>query len=437
MHSVSSKGKGLIHIVLRIGKSSLLSWAVYTGGAYLTIAASNCAGVNESFLNQCGKEEYLDLCFSLKEGEEGKEKRFYGRTQYDHAGFAPEDRRERRTKPPFGNILRSRAWCFQEHFLSVRVLSFGYDEITFDCNGSFICECGEDSSTEVQGLKARHAKWIPSFVPSSSNIPSSYLTQRPARSMKSIWVEVLRECIFRRITVPTNRLPAVSGIARKFQESWHVEYLAGHWNDADILMSLTWFTRAPDHQQATVDYRAPSWSWAVINPPMDSDDLDWALWTDFPGVSSEIYSQVFPENKILGSMCCLATEDPTGAVLGGYLIVQGFCLEVELRYEDNKPYVMKNGISAKEHHFHVNLDRVIPKNRKDVLCWYVGNTGDSDWIYHEMMMLEKKVNKIYQRIGWLQLQEYIGALRRPGPRPRQVLSFLEGYEDCLMRFAII
>lgn len=46
--------------------------------------------------------------------------------------------------------LLGRAWAFQEHILSVRVLQFAASEVRWECNGSFTCECGGNISQGEQ-----------------------------------------------------------------------------------------------------------------------------------------------------------------------------------------------------------------------------------------------------------------------------------------------
>jgi hypothetical protein len=411
-------------------QSAMMS-SIY-GQAYLTIAASNSSSAQEGFLEKCrfGK---ASLKFSYRPTNSELRTIVYGRLCFDHSGFRPNNMLFTSTPPSMFNALRSRAWCFQEHFLAARVLSFGRDEIVFDCNSDCSCECGEyrngdySSNDLNEGLKARNTLWV------AANSRSD--------NLNCTWVQILREYTDRRITFPEDRLPAISGVARKFQQHRNFDYLAGHWDDAYFVASLTWRIRIPQPQQA--HYRAPSWSWAT-NDGLLSRVMEWS--SAFDTSSSDLITDfIIPENRLIGAQCLPATGDPTGAVLSGYIIVRGFCLQARLLWLESPhdgPHITRDTVIVPSLPWRIRLDRVVSWEEKDVVCWYIGrreganvsSSGKAASIatFHELMILEKKVNKIYQRIGWLTLVEYMKDTDRGDD-----LRFLAGYEKCLTGFAIV
>lgn len=168
--------------------------------------------------------------------------------------------------------LARRAWAFQERLLSKRLLSYS-STLTWNCKGGYICECG-------LGLKAD-----PLFKgPSYHGLELSYFERpdnpafsrlmdrnpRPSFDLHGLWYsEIVHPYSQRELTRHSDRLPALSGVARKFHEKIpHDNYLAGIWRQ-DIARGLWWTTTtsgygAPGGRLPEDGYRAPSWSWASV-----------------------------------------------------------------------------------------------------------------------------------------------------------------------------
>ncbi|KAH8600172.1 heterokaryon incompatibility protein-domain-containing protein, partial [Bisporella sp. PMI_857] len=119
-------------------------------------------------------------------------------------------------------ITTGRAWAFQERFLSRRNLHFTQNQLFWECREGF---AGED--------KDRLHAWCHKFVEKYSRA---------------------------RITFPTDRIPAISALARLFADDLCSPYLAGLWLEG-LWYTLSWFR--PDHEggERPKDYIAPSWSW--------------------------------------------------------------------------------------------------------------------------------------------------------------------------------
>jgi hypothetical protein len=90
--------------------------------------------------------------------------------------------------------------------------------------------------------------------------------------MQQDWHFVVEEYAKRRLTNGADKLPALSGLASLYHWRKSTPYLAGLWT-ATLLSDLLWRTEIsadlmPRHTQS---YRAPSWSWASIDGPIDYD----------------------------------------------------------------------------------------------------------------------------------------------------------------------
>jgi hypothetical protein len=78
----------------------------------------------------------------------------------------------------------------------------------------------------------------------------------------------------RQLTFPSDKLPAISGLASKFHGIAEAcnrgsRYLAGLW-EKDLMMELSWRldTKQESFHPIPREYRAPSWSWASVDGPI-------------------------------------------------------------------------------------------------------------------------------------------------------------------------
>lgn len=164
--------------------------------------------------------------------------------------------------------LFDRGWVVQERVLAPRTLHFGSEYLLW--------ECQRDRKTE---LYPHGYPRYTSPLPSLTMGPSKYLSKREARSY---WKELIREYSLCQLTEPRDKLVAISAIAKELNTlgGWG-DYLAGLWR-SDILHDLLWVSTAESKGSGTKAgtrsrpdvYRAPSWSWASIDGPID--------WAKFP-----------------------------------------------------------------------------------------------------------------------------------------------------------
>jgi hypothetical protein len=386
------------------------------GGAYLTIAAANAVGSDDGFLDKRRNYEF-PLKFESPATHELPAIVVYGRRKFDHSGFKPfltasED-------DPEKNPLRHRAWCFQEHLLSHRILHFGKEEMFFECEQSYTCECG-----------SQEAEF--SIIP-CVKLGFKFEIQHFSKDPKLVnirWMPLIGEYSHRKMTRPSDKLAAISGVAKIFHEISNIDYLAGHWNDADLIPSLSW-QMSSSGKSSTVEqqsYRAPSWSWASMNGHVD----DFVLLQD--------NKVILPQNRIIGARCQPSGKDPTGPVTGGYLIVKGLYLEATLEKGERPSNIVRCGASI-----WLDRDHEGPFELQDtevVACWYLGNWSDGDTIlattHHEMMVLRKisETPRVCQRVGWATVTDRPGYWGE-GTDEKAEIDFLDGFEDSVQGFAII
>nr|XP_036580365.1 eukaryotic translation initiation factor eif1a-like protein [Colletotrichum truncatum]KAF6788277.1 eukaryotic translation initiation factor eif1a-like protein [Colletotrichum truncatum] len=121
----------------------------------------------------------------------------------------------------------------------------------------------------------------------------------------SLWQDVMSHYGYRQFTRPSDKLYAISGVAKLFQEVTGQEYLAGLWRSR-ILEQLDWYVEEPTAASAT--YRAPSWSWASIDGEVSNFTWDPA-------------HQLLVE--LLDADVATKGADPTVNVTGGFLKLNG------------------------------------------------------------------------------------------------------------------
>lgn len=190
------------------------------------------------------------------------------------------------------NIWSTRAWTFQEAVLSRRALLYTDQKKYWKCGHGLLSEDGK--------------------------LARSTLIHRLTRNLvEQDWHLVIEEYTKRRLSNGNDKLPALSGLASLYHRGNATPYLAGLWNTT-LLSDLLWRTEIsaelmPQHTQS---YRAPSWSWASVDGPVDYDlcliensgDLDEAEVVDTDSVP-----------------CGL---DPFGQVSSGFLKLHGMIRQI-------------------------------------------------------------------------------------------------------------
>jgi hypothetical protein len=149
--------------------------------------------------------------------------------------------------------LARRAWAYQERALSPRILHFTQRQLFWECRRAF---CGEDL------VPRDHGSVQPVFV-------LQMRAQSDIISKIHVWCTwVLRHYTEASLTVPADRLPAISAMARLFYEEMKSPYIAGLWKEG-LWYTLCWY-RCDSENRASREgpYIAPSWSWASVNAPI-------------------------------------------------------------------------------------------------------------------------------------------------------------------------
>ena len=204
--------------------------------------------------------------------------------------------------------LLKRAWCFQGHILSPRVIQFGLYEAVFECSAGLKCPCGQvrPNGSPKSGL----AKFLQQYQGTRSMDPGEL------QSVHSAWYDtIVREYAARLLKYSSDRLVALSGVARVFHSAYQSTYLAGLW-ERDLLSGLCWYLRPSggELKRRPNEYIAPTWSWASINQP-----VQWSKCVEFGRFDAEIVQ----------ALCTPKTHDPFGAVRDGRITVKSTLVQAE------------------------------------------------------------------------------------------------------------
>ena len=144
-----------------------------------------------------------------------------------------------------------RAWTLQEKLMSTRLVSYSGDELQWFCKTLSTCECDAALSRDT------------------TRYPRSLSEIKGTNNAYEFWQRQVMEYSRRFLTKPGDKLPAISGLARKIHDMTGSGYIAGLWQE-NLLRDLCWKRDRlrrqwePPWEQPSVD-RSPTFSWASVD----------------------------------------------------------------------------------------------------------------------------------------------------------------------------
>lgn len=211
--------------------------------------------------------------------------------------------------------LDNRAWALQERVLSSRVLDFATRQIRWICPSVKYKEGYTDGWRKDGDYNPQTSTLIPEVFQQEfkqdKNRVSSARTLRYGSAIEN-WHYVITSYTSRALTVPTDRILAMSGIAERYSAVFQDDYFAGLWKFA-FPFELLWKLGFPYHHLPRPKaYQAPSWSWGAINGKID--------YTETLGMRHGENDRL----NLLGYQAEPVNRDaPYGAVQFGHLTVKG------------------------------------------------------------------------------------------------------------------
>ncbi len=279
--------------------------------AIVTIAASNSGAAHDGFLHQRKVTEEPSAVFGLRWRDSG-DKSYYPTHQY-----------ERTSEVPYCDVLLMqqpcdvdaeepldlRAWTMQERILAARVLEYGTHRLRW------ICPSTEFDHDQTDGWTARRSQpdiirkmrtgWtddrddpgrrllsietgqgrpLISQIPAEVDLIPKGMTAEDLKSATTKWHQIVSNYTSRAISVRTDRILAISGIAERFNATHPGQYVAGLWLP-HLPGGLLWKPESlwkkaeadraqlcPTKQLRPSEYQGPSWSWVGVNGRIDFED---------------------------------------------------------------------------------------------------------------------------------------------------------------------
>ncbi|KAF2667779.1 HET-domain-containing protein [Microthyrium microscopicum] len=162
----------------------------------------------------------------------------------EQPGRLPQDNESHEKQP-----IHSRAWTFQESFMSRRIVIYSEYKIFW--------VCARASSTD-----GGNQTYVNYSTPTSTGLNVQVFSRRTLLSPTySDWCQVVEEFCRRKLTNPEDKLAALSSVAGYFANSLNDKYLAGLWESA-LPKQLYWHTtdEASTSPRRPPAWRSPSWS---------------------------------------------------------------------------------------------------------------------------------------------------------------------------------
>ncbi|KAL6923971.1 hypothetical protein FSST1_001245 [Fusarium sambucinum] len=291
-------------------------------GAYLSIAADNAAGSEQGFLKREDRSYVpatINTSTNTSESSESNEV----------AGYIfevpPNKAHHARAWMIFNKEpLTKRGWAMQERLLPIRALHFGNDQMFFECNYHLLSEDG----VEVKG------RWN-SLYPLKEKGFKDIARKSRVSATHQLWYLILEDFFHRKVTLKSDRLPAISGLATMFQSrlteemvskggSGNVQYVAGLWSNA-LIEGLGWSTLGgkepitlPDHKPlpGAENYIAPTWSPASFDD-VSAHGMTMPGWVD---VATATDFSVTPKTM----------HNPFGELIDGWIRIRGPMIKLSL-----------------------------------------------------------------------------------------------------------
>lgn len=192
--------------------------------------------------------------------------------------------------------LADRGWVFQERTLSQRIVHFAQEEVYWECR-----------ELEASEAWPEHTEaFLTPRRPSALYGPGTQSWDK-----HSLWHQVVEDYSTRKFTYDSDKLPALSGLARETSELRNdsdEEYLAGLWRST-VLCDLCWGDYY-DTPRIPEEYLAPSWSWASLHTKISHT----------AGGSGFGYR---PAAEFKNARLKFATADAYGSVIDGWMHLFG------------------------------------------------------------------------------------------------------------------
>jgi hypothetical protein len=217
--------------------------------------------------------------------------------------------------------LSRRCWALQENVLAPRILRFAKQQVWWQCRGAQWNE--RWPSPHQYGSNAWNIDLPLQINQGLLKSADKACFNNETFEHLGLWYRLVNDYSARMITFETDKLPAISGVAKAAQRSIQQEYKAGLWLN-DIIEGLLWSSSGPGAVKA-VEYVAPSWSWASINFSSMAARQYYPGTIYFNGYGNSRLKSNNTLSKVIAISVSNVGNDPFAQVVDGSLRIQGPC----------------------------------------------------------------------------------------------------------------
>lgn len=253
--------------------------------------------------------------------------------------------------------LNSRAWVVQERVLPRRTLHFAKDQIFWECREESACEmyhrgippsCLEGPTSRLFRVKRVME------MSENSNMLSTMTDPQWLQRQHSLWRHIVESYSATKLTKASDKLVAISGLAKKLQTRLKTDYIAGLWR-TNIPYHLLWCCQGPRLPNPRKEYRAPSWSWASID-----SEVNYYLPTSDRALLKPLVS-------IVDIGVTNIDDSSFGQVSDGFLRIQGYAwaCRVERGSGDDDLFILGDGFTL---YYHCIMEEKIQIRKEDLIC---------------------------------------------------------------------
>jgi hypothetical protein len=251
--------------------------------------------------------------------------------------------------------LNRRAWVLQERRLSRRIIHFSREQIFWECRTAVACETFPSGPFQPTSREHDAYKFPAKVMDQTQDSPAEVEVD-----VARLWNAVLEHYTQADLTRATDKLIAISGLAKTFARNYADRYLAGMW-ESSLVLQLPWTVRGTENQNKPIEqYVAPTWSWSSRNGPIRWSPF-YRMRTSFPATELARVVDVQLEPSI---------DDPFGKLQGGYLRIEALALPVRISQAYDNDNARGFWVSIEGHEFResrVYFDNEPPPLGKDIV----------------------------------------------------------------------
>lgn len=234
----------------------------------------------------------------------------------------------------YEDVLDQRGWVMQERILPARQLSFTKAGVFWECrcllaNPYLPDEFPTNDQRHFYKDFAKKLEEIATNQPPVSKFGREHALLKRTHAIQDTyraWDDIIKVYSRGKLTKATDRLVAISGLAKRMREAVGDEYFAGLWKSR-FFSQLCWTVKFSTNKFSRSLRRprpllAPTWSWASTLQPIE-----------MPRVSET----TSPLSEALEVNLQHPTDDSTGEVIGGFLRLRTVLEPVDLPLRENIP----------------------------------------------------------------------------------------------------